>query len=74
MERRSPHPDMKKRGLVTITLVCKCQITARNPPLHKNTKYICASNAGHGYNVGWMSYRHYNGGPPTDNPTAETVA
>lgn len=71
MDRRNPHPDIAKRGLVTITLECGDQVTARNPPLNNKTRYSCPAvrNGGSdcGYNVRWVKYQHYGSSTGHDN-------
>lgn len=53
MEKFSPAKNVSQRGLVMVALACGDQITARNPPLHNKTTYICPANRGHGYKVAW---------------------
>lgn len=45
------------RSLVTITLVCGDQVTARNQPLSEKSTYHCPANKGHGYVVRWARYQ-----------------
>ena len=71
MDRRSPHPDITKRGLVKITLECGDQITARNPPLNDRAKYMCVAGKGCSYNQQWVSYQNHGSGRRTDNPLIE---
>lgn len=68
MERRAPHPDMRRRCLVKIVLQCGCQLTARNPPQHNRSKYICPLEYPdrHGYSVMWRSYQIF--GSPIEKP------
>lgn len=71
MDRRSPHPDITKRGLVTIVLSCGDQVTARNQPLNIRSTYMCVANKGHGYSLMWVKYRSFGSTVEHDNPLAE---
>jgi hypothetical protein len=59
---------------ITVTLVCGDQITAKNPPLHNKTTYICEARRGHGYNVRWASYENQNTGFIKHNPDPDIKA
>lgn len=52
---REPHEEPAKRT-VMVTLDCGCTTGAMVSPMHKNSKYVCPNNLGHGYNVAWVRY------------------
>lgn len=71
MDRRGPHPDVRKRGLVSVTLECGHQITVRNQPLSKHATYACPARAGHGYRLPWLRFHNKASNVEQLNPLFE---
>lgn len=71
MDKRHPHPDVTKRGLVVIALPCGDQITARNPPMNNRTRYMCTAGKGHSYNQMWARHKAHGSETWNDNPLVE---
>lgn len=68
MDRRAPHPDIHKRGLVTITLKCGDQITTRDAPLNNKATFACQAGRGCGYTLGWVRYDSHCSHVVHENP------
>lgn len=58
MDRRGPHPDVRKRGLVSVTLACGHQVTLRNQPMNVHSTFQCPANVGHGYTLPWVKFHN----------------
>jgi hypothetical protein len=41
---------------IRVILTCGCRILIHDQPRHRNSKFACKSNLGHGYTLGWVSW------------------